>query len=62
MNDIDRDESYDHARAMALTLPTWVLRLWERRAAERLSRGAPTAAERARLLAVRVVLRERDRR
>lgn len=61
VNDIERDDAYDDARDAALTLPTWVLRLWERRAAQRLSRGAPTAAEQARLLAVRAVLRERGR-
>ena len=61
MNDIDRDDDYDDARDTALTLPTWVLRVWEHRATQRLSRGAPTAAEQARLLAVRAVLRERAR-
>jgi hypothetical protein len=61
VNDIDRNQAYEAARGTALTLPTWVLRLWEHRATQRLSRGAPTAAEQARLLAVRAVLRERAR-
>jgi hypothetical protein len=61
VNDIERNQAYEATRDTALTLPTWVLRLWEHRATQRLSRGAPTAAEQARLLAVRAVLRERAR-
>jgi hypothetical protein len=60
VNDINED--YNDARVSALTLPTWVLRRWERRATRRAARGAPPRAELARLLAVRAVLRERGER
>jgi hypothetical protein len=56
----DISEEYEDARGAAMTLPTWVLRLWERRATRRQSHGAPPAREQARLLAVRAVLRERE--
>jgi hypothetical protein len=58
MNDVSVD--FDTARWEALTLPTWVLRRWERRAADRAREGHPNRREIARLLAVRAVLRERQ--
>jgi hypothetical protein len=62
MNDVTRDPAYADARGEAMTLPTFALRWWERRAARRVSRGSPPAGEVARLLAVRSVLRERSMR
>jgi hypothetical protein len=60
MNDVS--SHFEHARRDAMTLPTWWLRQWERRATRRAARGTPTPEELARLLAVRTVLRERDQR
>jgi hypothetical protein len=60
VNDLGRD--YDDARSEAMTLPTWVLRRWERRATSRATDGQPGRREIARLLAVRSVLHERERR
>ena len=62
MNDVTRDPAYDRARGEAMTLPTFVLRYWERRAARRAGRRSPPSAEVARLLAVRAVLRQREDR
>jgi hypothetical protein len=59
VNDVSVD--FDTARWEAMTLPTWVLRRWERRAADRARDGHPNRREIARLLAVRAVLRERQR-
>jgi hypothetical protein len=58
----DITDEYEQAHGAALTLPTWVLRRWERRATWRLRHGAPTSTEQARLLAVRAVLARRDAR
>jgi hypothetical protein len=62
VNDLDRDAAFQEALGQAMTLPTWVLRRWERRAAARVAVGTPTRAEVARLLAVRSVLRSRGER
>jgi hypothetical protein len=59
MNDLNRDDHYDDALGSAMMLPTWALRVWERRATRRLGRGTPTVAEQARLLAVRDALAKR---
>jgi hypothetical protein len=60
MNDVSDD--FDAARDQAMNLPTWVLRRWERRATGRARDGRPSRREVARLLAVRAVLRDRERR
>jgi hypothetical protein len=59
VNDVSAD--FDAARREAMTLPTWLLWRWERRAAHRARYGQPTRREIARLLAVRAVIRERER-
>jgi hypothetical protein len=58
----DVSDEYRQAHGVAVTLPTWVLRRWERRATRRASQGTPVRGELARLLAVRTVLRERGER
>jgi hypothetical protein len=62
VNDIDQETDYTDALGIALTLPTWAVRRWERNATRRASQGAPRRADQARLLAVRSVLRDRERR
>lgn len=52
-------KDYDEARSTALTLPTWVLLMWERRATQRVIRGTPSKGEQERLLAVRQVIHQR---
>lgn len=61
MNNLDRDHAYADALRIAATLPTWVLRRWERHATRRATRNTPPQAELVRLLAVRTVLRKRTR-
>lgn len=54
------EEDYEGARGTAMTLPTWMLRWWERRVVRQLKAGAPVPGAKARLLAVRGVIRDRE--
>ena len=54
------EEEYAGARGTAMTLPTWMLRWWERRVVKQLASGAPIPGAQARLLALWGVLRDRE--
>jgi hypothetical protein len=62
MNDVTREPAYVAALGEAMSLPTFVLRLWERRAARRVAAGRQGRGEVARLVAVCTVLNGRKSR